>query len=835
MKRRATRKRRVNTFSSLALLPYRIPSAVNSHPTIARLGWPALAALVAMLPYLGLALGVSDLYYDDHLRFDVPMTGLVNQALRSGSLPLWNPYVGVGAPLITDASALPVYPVRVLGCAMPAGQALGLLLVVQLGVLAAGATVLLRELGALSGLAAGAGAALALAGPAPSWLTSPAYLTSLSFFPWTLLYARRLGRGERMAGIGLGVSIGLATLGGDVPGTLFATGAGLLVWWGACRERRRAGVSLTRGPSEVTAGRLPTRLGTSWRADLARLSGAGGLALVIGAGSWVPLYWFLQRSVRGSGLSPMEAGQWSLSPMDLLGLFLPNPRGLPLPEFTFWPFRTMSRERLFVHSLYVGAALAGFGLWGFWRERKDGFVRWAAVAAIVLYLLATGAETPLWTVTHGVFTYFRYPSKLAPYAVILVGVVGGLTLSRSIADLRRLALVGGTVAAFCTLGALLGPVIQGHLARAAGAPDDIVQRAGEALRRDGARAAALAVAVLVLGWLARRERIAIGRLPILLGGLLVLDSLLAGLDLHWTASPEALARPDWVPEVRPWGARVLRSQVVNQSLLGLDPAAYRAEYRRKFAELVPNSNLDHHIGVLFGYGLELADPAQRIATLYDVDGVALAETTGCDIAMAPRSRRLRWALQGMASGRLTLTRLLPKVAVMSVTRKLPRAFLTTGASIVAPGGEPAALATVEDRPAVIVTAGEVLVRGQRTPVAVPDGNVLLGGPGEIVEVQPVKWQPAHVRFDLVAPGPRLFVLLDAFADGWRAWLDGAEVPILRVNSVGRGVIVSAGTHTLEMRFQPLALTLSPWVSWLSLVAVAMVAILRWRGQRFPRE
>jgi hypothetical protein len=489
-----------------------------------------------MLPYAGLALGISDLYYDDHLRFDVPMTGLINQALRSGHLPLWNPYVGVGAPLITDVSALPVYPARILGCALPAGQALGLLLLIQLGVLAAGATVLLRELGALSVLAAGAGAALALAGPAPSWLTSPAYLTSLSFFPWTLLFARRLGRGESMALIGLGVSIGLATLGGDVPGTLFATGAGLLVWWGACRERRRADIAL--------------------RADLVRLSGAGGLALVIGAGSWVPLCWFLQRSARGSGITSMEAGQWSLSPADLLGLFLPNPRGLPLPEFTFWPFRTMSRERLFVHSLYVGATVAGFGLWGFWRERKDAFVRWAAVAAIVLYLLATGAETPLWGVTHGIFTYFRYPSKLAPYAVILIGVVGALTLSRAIADLRRLAQVAGTVAGFCTLGALLGPAIQGPLARAAGAPGSIVQQAGETLRRDGARAAAFAAAVVVLCWLVGRKRVGVRMLPALLGGLLALDSSLAGLDLHWTASPAATSRPDWVPEVRPWGARV---------------------------------------------------------------------------------------------------------------------------------------------------------------------------------------------------------------------------------------------------------------------------------------
>jgi hypothetical protein len=783
------------------------------------LGWPALAALIAMLPYAGVALGWSELYYDDSPRFDVPMTGLIDEALCRGRLPLWNPYVGVGTPLITDVSALPVYPARILGCWLPAGRALALLLVLQLGVLAAGATALLRELGVLAALAAGAGAALALAGPAPSWLTSPAYLTSLSFFPWTLLFARRLGSGQCMALLGLGASVGLATLGGDVPGTLFATAAALLVWWGACRARRRAGVAP----------------GSSWRADLVRLGGAGGLALAIGSGGWVPLYWFLQRSVRGGGISAMEAGQWSLSPADLLGLLLPNPRGLPLPEFTFWPFRTMGRERLFVHSLYVGATLAGFGLWGFWRERKDAFVRWAAVAAAVLFILATGAETPLWAVTHGIFTYFRYPSKLAPYAVILVGVVGALSLSRSLGEGRRLAQVAGAVAAFCALGALVGPMIQGHFARGAGAPDDVVQRAGDAFMRDGARSAGFAAAVLVLYELARRGRIGVRTLPVLLGGLLVLDSLLAGLDLHWTAPPAAIARPAWVPEVRPWGPRILRSQVLDENRLGLDSAAYRAEQMRKLGELLPNSNLTHHIGALSGYGLALADPTNRIAALYDADGVALAEATGCDIAMTPRNRRLRWAVRGMASGRLTVANLLPDAAVFSVVRKLPRAFLTTGARIVAAGAEPAALAAGEDRPAVIVTAGEVLVRGRRTSVAVLAGDVLLGGPGEIEEVKPVKWLPERVRFDLVAPGPRLFVLLDAFADGWRASLDGTEVPILRVNAVGRGAIVSAGAHTLEMRFQPLALRLSPWISWLSLlVVVAVAAGLRRRGRAEPR-
>ncbi|HEX7597052.1 MAG TPA: hypothetical protein VF518_02495, partial [Polyangia bacterium] len=417
-------------------------------------GWPALAALMAMLPYAGVALGTRTLFFDDNLRFDVPMAGLISEAVCNGRLPLWNPYEGVGIPLITDATTLPIFPGRILGCALPAGHALGLLLVLQLGVLAAGVAVLLRDLDVPHALAAAGGAALALAGPAPSLLAGPAFLTSLSFFPWILLWARRLGRGQGTAALGLGASIGLATLGGDVPSTLFAAVTGLLVWLGACRERRRA-QPIPEAP---------------WRSDFLRLGAAGGLALLVGAGSWIPLLWFLKRSVRSSGISMAEAGQWSLAPADLLGLWLPNPRGLPLPEFTFWPFRAMGRDRLFVHSLYVGAALAGFGVWGCWRERRNAFVGWAAVAALGLLVLATGAETPLWAITHGVFTYFRYPSKLAPYAVVLIGVVGVWTLSRALGEPRRLALVAGIVAGACTLGALLGPAIQGRFAALAGAP-----------------------------------------------------------------------------------------------------------------------------------------------------------------------------------------------------------------------------------------------------------------------------------------------------------------------------------------------------------------------------
>ena len=48
----------------------------------------------------------------------------------------------------------------------------------------------------------------------------------------------------------------------------------------------------------------------------------------------------------------------------------------------------------------------------------------------------------------------------------------------------------------------------------------------------------------------------------------------------------------------------------------------------------------------------------------------------------------------------------------------------------------------------------------------------------------------------------LVVLADRWDIGWRAYLDGRPVPILQANHALRGVVVPAGTGTLEFRYQP---------------------------------
>jgi hypothetical protein len=80
-----------------------------------------------------------------------------------------------------------------------------------------------------------------------------------------------------------------------------------------------------------------------------------------------------------------------------------------------------------------------------------------------------------------------------------------------------------------------------------------------------------------------------------------------------------------------------------------------------------------------------------------------------------------------------------------------------------------------------------------------------------------------------AMAPGLVVFSEAYADGWRAEVDGQPVEILRTDHALRGVPVSAGAHPIVLRYEPASLRIGLWVSGLTgaaTLAVAGAAIFR---------
>jgi uncharacterized membrane protein YfhO len=74
------------------------------------------------------------------------------------------------------------------------------------------------------------------------------------------------------------------------------------------------------------------------------------------------------------------------------------------------------------------------------------------------------------------------------------------------------------------------------------------------------------------------------------------------------------------------------------------------------------------------------------------------------------------------------------------------------------------------------------------------------------------------------------VLADSFDAGWRAFRQGKEIPILRVNHVLRGMLVPAGDSRIELRYWP-------WgFDWgLRLAACGLIVLLVWSAMLVRRH
>jgi hypothetical protein len=149
---------------------------------------------------------------------------------------------------------------------------------------------------------------------------------------------------------------------------------------------------------------------------------------------------------------------------------------------------------------------------------------------------------------------------------------------------------------------------------------------------------------------------------------------------------------------------------------------------------------------------------------------------------------------------------------------LPRAFLVERQRTVA--GDDAALAAVTAagfdarREAVTERSLDGLPQaGARRGRATRSGPA--GGHARLV-----RYGNEHVIARASAPRRSLLVLTDVHFPGWKATVDGVDVPVERVDYLLRGVVVPAGEHTVELRYEP-----TSWrIGWIVSVAATLVLL-----------
>ncbi|HEX3302558.1 MAG TPA: YfhO family protein [Thermomicrobiales bacterium] len=154
------------------------------------------------------------------------------------------------------------------------------------------------------------------------------------------------------------------------------------------------------------------------------------------------------------------------------------------------------------------------------------------------------------------------------------------------------------------------------------------------------------------------------------------------------------------------------------------------------------------------------------------------------------------------------------VRVLENDDALPRAWIVHEARTVPEGGALPVLADGSVDPRTVALIEE----------HVPDLALPRAGANEMVQFL-ASDSPDRLRFAANLAAPGLVVLSEIYDPGWHAYVDGKRVPVLVTDHILRSVPVSAGSHTIELRYEPATLKIGLAITTATTITILIVAVI----------
>jgi hypothetical protein len=89
-------------------------------------------------------------------------------------------------------------------------------------------------------------------------------------------------------------------------------------------------------------------------------------------------------------------------------------------------------------------------------------------------------------------------------------------------------------------------------------------------------------------------------------------------------------------------------------------------------------------------------------------------------------------------------------------------------------------------------------------ILLPDGRAVTPSEGFLGRVRIAAESACRLQLEAELSADGYVVLVDGYDPGWRAWVDGRRVRLLRATVAFRALAVPAGRHTVEMAYRPTA-------------------------------
>ncbi len=725
-----------------------------------------------------------------------PARWFVRESILSGELPLWNPYQGLGFPVLGDPLYGVFYPPNWLVLLVGPGwvaNAVSALDFLHMAMGGLGAFLLARRLRAAPLAATIAGLAWALSGYMTAQWTAGLRLHAGAWIPWiavghlSLLASLRAGSRRSMAFVKAVLPTGMALLMGEMFLAVMGVGLAIVMVLLVDTSERR---------DDPTLPRMRPR----W---LALHALAVAVAVAMGAAVLVPARAVMAGSPRANALSLDEAEASSLHPLRMIELIAPGCMGDVYGDYP--AAKVVGEPRLdglpLSYSVYLGASVLGLALIAMRRRLLVGGL---AASSCFALLVAFGKHLPAHRVLRSLvppLSYMRFPEKYLTLVVVGVALLAALGAGRVLASDRqpwRRTLV------------LLLLVIG-----MAGAAPFLFPYPWSGFMFVGLRHAAVAVAALlgVQALAARGSRLAAPLLVVTV----TLDLAVSAWSLQ-TFVPRSVATdtPPAVHLVRSAHAgrveppRIYRSPATDGVLNRRATRNAADGERRLLATLVPNTVNVWNVASVPGY--DAAIPA-RLNALWDAGWrspstrLATLRMLGADYVIAPAGPTPQ-SLPGMEQ----IGEPMPGAGLFRVMQSLPTVFL-------AGRGEPCSDEEAVERlfdPAVADGGLALLAPGTAAldGVAKPAGSCAL-----------TSYSPRRLQARCQATQDALAVFVEQFEAGWRATMDGKSVEVTRVNLVMRGVRVTSGDHTITLEYHAPGLRLGLGITLLALAGLLALVLV----------
>jgi len=689
-----------------------------------------------------------------------PWREAAKEMVLGGHLPLWNPWLGLGAPLLANYQSALLYPPNWILLLTDVTWGQTLLVMLHLIWAGAGTAVLVRRLGLGQFAQTLAGICFGMSGYLVARSGFLSINAAAAWLPWVLVAAEHTLNRRRTYGIALlALALALQWLAGHAQTAAYT--------WFFC--------AAWIGYRGWTQARWPGL----WKAA-SGLGVASALAFGLAAVQLIPTLEYLGLSDRSAGLDPEFALNYSFWPWRMLGLLAPDLFGNPRAG-NYWGYGNYWEDHLYLGSLPILLALGAL------LSRNPNRLKWFLLGTVgVSLVLALGKNTPVfpWLFRSvPTFALFQAPTRWNLLLVFSLALLAGMGAERwQVASGRwlywlRLGTAGAAAAAVAAwIGGRYLAGIELTFAPAV--------RIG-------------AVGFLVTGALAltRREPQPPGWAAAALG-FVVLDLVFAARGLNPTLPLAILRDPS-----------SLRVQVGSEHRLYME-SGFEQFVKFELAFRFDSFQPDFDWSQVREFGLPNATILDGLRSVNNFDPILPVRYVAWlqRLEAAPISLRTAMLRHADVGWQAVLT----GAAIEYESIESPaRVWVVPRAEQVGSSEEGLFKSTVpgfDPRQTVLVEAGPSSVR--------------TGGAGRVLALD--DHGPNRVVLSVSVPQGGWLVLADSWFPGWSSRIDGARGENFVANGLLRSVWLPPGDHSVEFNYLPSSVLVGLAISvlaWPTLVAL----------------